>query len=509
MKNVIFNEDCNHFIYTREHAGKPVTKQDAIDFVMQYKDTGIDRIMFDVGAPTPWYKAKGVRNITEVYPEFRARGGKQIPYVDALIDFYKREGTDVQAVFFESARKAGLKPFISFRMSDVHEGFCADSFLWSDFYRENRMRYNTVPHRIPAAYMEYCLNYDFEEVRAHMLFLIKDALDTFDADGLELDFLREAYLFGYGKEHEGLEIMNAMMREIHAAVKAAEKKWGHEMELSVRLPASPEKALRLGFDYFTWIDEGLIDRIAISSRWATTDTAMPVDLWHKILKGKNVKLAAGLEILLRPHSEEQPTTHSYETAVGTALGFLSGGADEIYLFNFFDHYEGFSNFVYFGKDADLYRHFLTIAGNKEALLKENRRHVVSYNDMPATGIHESTPLPIKLSCDRNGTTPFHSTTLYKRLRVVTGEIPKDKKVNVVLGLEKNTSYAREDLTVYLNQKPCKFVGTQEPKYPQNDKLDYLVFEAENDGCLPEVSVIELGFAHGESTLAWAEIEVFA
>jgi len=508
MKNVIFNEDCNHFLFTRDKGGcKNITKQEAIDFVIQYKDTGINEIMFDIGAPLPWYDCKKVRSMLKTYKDFLARGGEPVAYADALLAFYESQGCDVQTVFFRAAKEAGLHPYISLRMSDVHEGFHKDSFLWSDFYRENRMKMNTVPHRTPAAYMEYCLNYHFEEVRDHMYSILEEALETFDADGVELDFLREAYLFGYGREHEGIPIMNAFMRRIHNLVKQAETRWGHPLKISVRMPDTPEKALRLGFDFFDWVDAGLIDRIVISSRWATTDTGMPVDLWKRVLKGKNVRLAAGLEILLRAHETAKPQPHSYETAVGTAAAFLSQGADEIYLFNFFDHYNGVSNFIYFGKDAALYRHFLTIVGDYEALIREPRRHVVSYNDMPAVGVPRAGQLPVKLVCDRSVPGPFDSNILYSRLRVVTGKIPAGRSVKIILGFEKNTAYAIEDLTVYLNQKPCRYVGTQDAKLPAPDDLDYPVFEAENDGTLPDVSVIELGLAHGNTQLSWAEIEI--
>ncbi len=508
MKNVIFNEDCNHFLYTRQAGGlEKLSRKEIVDFVMQYKNTGVETFMFDIGAPLQWYATLRHRNVMEVYKDFRARGGKQIPYVDYLIEFYEREGTDVFSVMLQAAKEAGLRPFISLRMCDVHEGFMEDSFLWSDFYRAHRTTQNIVPHRTPAGYFDYCLNYHFEEVREHYLSILDEALETFDAEGVELDFLREAYLFGYGKEYEGTAVMNAFMRKIHARIKEAEKKWGHPLELSVRLPASPEMALRFGFDFFDWIDAGLIDRIAISSRWATTDTGMPVDLWHKLLKGKNVRLAAGLEILMRGQDTAPMMTHSYETAVGTAAGYLSQGADEIYLFNFFDHYNGFSNFIYFGKDAALYHRFLSIVGDYEAVVNEPRRHVLSYNDMTAVGVANRRPLPVALSCDRNEKGPFHSNILYNRFRIITGKIPEGRRVKVVLGFAKNTEYSVENLTVYLNQNPCTYVGTQEPKKPQPDDCDYLVFEAENDGSLPDVSVVELGFAHGKSSLGWVEIEV--
>ena len=42
-----------------------------------------------------------------------------------------------------------------------------------------------------------------QEVRDYYKALIVESLDRYDIDGLELDFMREPYLFSAGKETEG------------------------------------------------------------------------------------------------------------------------------------------------------------------------------------------------------------------------------------------------------------------------------------------------------------------
>ena len=71
----------------------------------------------------------------------------------------------------------------------------------------------------------------------------------------------------------------------------------------------------------------------------------------------------------------------------------------------------------------------------------------------------------------------------------------------------NTEYDVKDLTLYLNQIPCTYLGKVKADRPAPDGLDYLAFSVPNDGTLPDVSVIELGFAHGKTVLEWAEIAV--
>ena len=510
MGKIIFNEDPNHFIYTRTAAGiEEVTREDLVNFIMQYKDTQITDFMVCLNASLTWYNSKRTMSGIDKYKEWAAAGktddtetNNVIKCGKLLVDIYENKGIEMHRLWIETLRSIGIRPWISIRMNDIHETDAEDSFLFSDFYKKNRWM-NRASHRTPAGYYENGLDYMFGEVRDYYMTVIEEALDTFDADGIELDWMREIYSVGIGREYEGIAVINAFMREVYARVKDAEKKWGHPIKIGVRLPDTPEKCLRLGFDFFDWIDAGILDLIVVTPRWSSVDNNMPIDLWHRILAGKNVELAAGLEILIDAYNRRgrKYWNNTFETAIGSACAYLSLGADAIYLFNYMDGIvpqRDKDDSLY--SNPEIYHRFLTTAGDIEKAAAARRRHVVTYDDVYATGDSNTKQLPVALSGSREHTTAFSA------LRIPTGPVPAGRSVRVVLGFEKGP-FDIQDVVVYLNAKKCVLAGAAAPVNPQYPDMDYYVFDAENDGAVPPVSVLEVGISDGQATIHWAEVDV--
>ena len=500
MAYLMYNEDCTHFIYTRAAGGaSPVTTAHVEEFIAKHENTGVTDFFVNVGSAVPFYPSKRFEGIykyafLEGLPEHSV-------YLKECRGFYEREGVSIPEAMLRALKKTKIRPWVSLRMNDVHECYFPESALWSDFFRAHKSEWNLVPHRKHTKYHEYELNYLVPE----------DMLDNFDSYGIELDFMREAYCIGVGREAEGVAVMNRFMRDVKALVKKAEARYGHPIKIGVRLPALPDKALRLGFDACLWAEEGLIDLLVATSRWHTSYNDIPLDLWRRLLRGTNVILAAGLERCLNayPGTGSPHTFQSYESAVGAACSNLSEGADAIYLYNFFDGYNGyFETESFFCNDDALRTRFLTLGGDYERLKNESRRHVVTYDDTVVPTMVEKAPLPLALEANRNASTPLESTAFYDRLRVPTGAIAKDKTVTLLLGFESEEGFALSDLEVYVNQRPCSFMGKQEPNTLLRPRVDHTyAFSVENDGTLPTVSVIEVGLAHGKASVVWAEIDV--
>lgn len=502
MGKIFFNEDPNHFVFSRKKAGyEKITMQDAREFILQYKDTQITDFFVCLGASGAWYDSVKIDNVVKQYDRWLAEGKTDenetnivVSSVRLVKDFIETYGTSLQAVFIDTLREIGIHPWISIRMNDIHEAGAEESILHSEFFRKNR-HLNRVSHRKPAGYYDYALDYLFPEVREYYLTVIEDALSHFDMYGIELDFMREIYSIGVGREYEGIAVINAFMRDVYALVKEAEKRLGHPIKIAVRLPDTPEKALRLGFDVFDWIDAGIIDHITVTPRWSSTDNHMPIDLWKKILRGTGVTLAAGQEILIDAYNRRgrKYLANTYETAIATACAHHFQGADAIYLFNYMDELDRQNSFSFCADDT--YRQFLCTAGDYDLCAAEKRRHVITYDDVSAIGVPTQKQLPKPLS---EGS--------YTALRIATGKIGAGRKVSVILGIEKDGCFA-EDMIVYLNAKPCRLIGERAPIAPQYSDICYFSFEAENDGNISPVSVIELGLEKGSMIVHWAEIAI--
>ncbi len=510
MAYLMYNEDTTHFLYTRSAGGaSPITMAHVEEFIRKHVNTGVTDFFINVGASTPFYPTKRFGSIYKIAEK------ENLPehslYLKNALAFYKREGISLPEAMLRCLKKTAVRPWVSLRMNDVHECYYPDSALWSDFWRAHRNEWNLVPHRKRVKYHEYELNYLVPEVYAFYLGLVEDMLDNFDGYGIELDFMREAYCIGVGREEEGIEVMNRFMRDVKVLVKKAEARYGHPIKIGVRLPAIPEKALRLGFDACLWAEEGLIDLLVATSRWHTSYNDIPLDLWRRLLRGTSVMLAAGIERCLnsRPGTGSPHTFQSYESAVGAACSNLFLGADAVYLYNFFDGYNGcFECESFFCNDDDLRARFLAIGGDYEALKGEPRRHVVTYDDTVVPTMAERSPLPLSLYANRDATTPLESGAFYDRLRVPTGEIGADKTVTVLLGFAEEEGFAFSDLEVYVNQRPCTLIGKIDPDTVLRPQVPHTyAFSLPNDGKIPPVSVIEIGLTHGKADVIWTEIDV--
>ena len=151
-------------------------------------------------------------------------------------------------------------------------------------------------------------------------------------------------------------------------------------------------------------------------------------------------------------------------------------------------------------NPEIYHRFLTTAGDIEKAAAARRRHVVTYDDVYATGASNTKQLPVALSGSREHTTAFSA------LRIPTGPVPAGRSVRVVLDFEKGP-FDIQDVVVYLNAKKCVLAGAAAPVNPQYPDMDYYVFDAENDGAVPPVSVLEVGISDGQATIHWAEVDV--
>ncbi|MBQ8498126.1 MAG: hypothetical protein IJ489_11830 [Clostridia bacterium] len=505
MGKIFFNEDPNHFIYSRKKAGyEHITMQDSRDFILQYQGTQITDFFVCLNASLVWYDAKKTDSIMSQYKRWLAEGKTGEDETNVVIssgmlavDFYETYGMSLQAVWLDTLREIGIHPWISIRMNDIHEASAEDSILFSDFFRKNRHK-NRASHRKPSGYYDYALDYLYPEVREHYLTVIGEALERFDMYGIELDFMREIYSIGIGREYEGIAVINAFMRDVYGLVKRAEARLGHPVKIAVRLPDTPEKALRLGFDFFDWIKAGIIDHITVTPRWSSSDNHMPIDLWKRILEGTGITLAAGQEMLIDAYNRRgrKYAYNTYETAIATACAHHFQGADAVYLFNYMDMPVPIDDrecSLY--ADKALYRKFLCTAGDYELCSAEKRRHVITYDDVSAIGVPMQKQLPKVLS-----------EGLFTALRIATGKIGADRKISVILGFE-GEAYRAEDITVYLNAKICRLIGERAPFAQQYPDMRYFCFEAENDGTVSPVSVIELGLSDGRTVLHWAEIEI--
>ncbi|HOW69784.1 MAG TPA: hypothetical protein PKY77_04210 [Phycisphaerae bacterium] len=292
-----------------------------------------------------------------------------------------KEGIDYPARVIARCRHNGMSPWISLRMNDCHNNDIPNHPFHGAFWRQNpQFRRQGV-----SGYFATCLDYAHQEVRDYFRSLIAESLDRYDIDGLELDFMREPYLFSAGKEEEGARILTTWMREVRKLTAEAAARRGHPVRLGVRVPSRPEVALGWGLDAVTWAREGLIELLVVTPRWATIEFDMPIQRWRQMLAGSQVTLAGGLEILYRPCPDGPAVQVTPEQAIGAAYSVLSRGADAVYLFNYFQKSTAWPHPTYLST--------LKAMNSLDALGGLPRCVGVTYRDITGPSEHYRPPLP--------------------------------------------------------------------------------------------------------------------
>ena len=247
-------------------------------------------------------------------------------------------GIDPYRIWIDRAREKGISPWISLRMNDVHfandpKRICRNEDFWYDHPEWHRKP--NQPRDGKSPWGDYGWDYSHPEVRAHMMALVREVLDRWDMDGLELDWMRFNRCLTPGKEREQAFVLTDFMREIRRETDAAAKRRGHPVKLGVRVPVTVDISESLGFDVVAWTKERLFDFISPSGEYSTPDYVR-ADLkdWLSLVRAGNpdALVVPGTDIHF---SNGRNNAFSGHLDVGLIRGWVlnNAGADGYYFFN--------------------------------------------------------------------------------------------------------------------------------------------------------------------------------
>jgi hypothetical protein len=388
LAGLLHNEDCTDFFY---NAVIPTGKAgEVIDcYVDVIADAGVTVLLCNVNARRTNYRSdvweafwdgydseKGETDpfLTPIAPDLRKAYAKLIGNMHEV----HRQGVDYPARVVERCRRRGMSPWISLRMNDVHENDNLDHPFHSVLWQESKLFRKGHP-----GYYARALDYKYAEVRDHYRALIVEVLQRYDVDGLELDFMREPYLFSKGEEPEGSKTLTRWLREIRELVDQASERRAHPVKLGVRVPSEPRTALGLGLDAPTWSKDRLVDLVVATPRWETMHFDIPLAEWKRLL-GNDVTLAGGLETRYCHYPGSPVEYRNAECAAGAAVAVLSQGADVVYLFNHFQN----------GWPQPGYARLLNAMSSLDKLQELPRRHAVTFRQVHVPGEAYRAPLPV-------------------------------------------------------------------------------------------------------------------
>lgn len=174
------------------------------------------------------------------------------------------------------------------------------------------------------------------EVREYYKSFIREALERYDVDGIELDWMRTFRLFKPGMESQGIEIINNFMKEIRSIVDRNAKERGHSIQIAAHVPVTPSIGKSFGLDGVAWVKNNSVDIIIPSNFFRPTNFDVPVELWiSEIGSNKSYMIAPGADaaFMCFKNKTTRFMLNSIETMRAFAISAYYRGAGSVYLFN--------------------------------------------------------------------------------------------------------------------------------------------------------------------------------
>ncbi len=468
VQGIIMNQDADSLI-----GAVPATVEDIKRFAYGYAGSHVTDFMMCVNNINStfqtdledWtdlvdkYYQKEENGIAVDYTTNSSASGAYNHYV---VNAESLGGRDYFDILCEAFTEVGIRPWISFRINDLHGTGDKTSVLLSDYFHENPQYRRVLEERrsyaapsMGTSYYFRALDFTYEAVRDRFLAYIEEALSRYDCYGIEIDYMREIWLWHPGGEYNGLELLNDFMRKVQAITDKYSLKRGKDIKVCVRVPSHLETGYDFGLDTLTWAAEGLIDMIIPTGRYGTTDTDTPVTLWKSLMQPYRVTVAPCIEIRLQKPGGKFYMNQTLETYNGIAASFFSQGADKIAIYN---QYTGFSTYIrdvhkvstYDDMLAGTYRHWVinSTIGSYEKLMTLDRRLVLTYNDVyNVWKLSTNAQLPKTVAAGETAA-----------VRFPIGDVPLDATATVKFSVTAPNDTALP--TVYINSQPATFVGIE-------------------------------------------------
>ena len=240
----------------------------------------------------------------------------------------KERGIDLMHLLVERAHEQGMKFIASYRQTHSVAPDDVDNYFNWQF---------KIDHP------EWCLkgkgahgfNFIHPEVRAERFALAEEAVNDYDVDGIEYDYMRWCHMFKPGEGKKNAHLLTDFTRRTRKLLDETAKRRGIDrLEFGVRVPQSIKECDYLGFDLATWIKEGLVDYI-VPSDFFHSDTNMKTEDFVKLAEGTNCKIYPAIHNRI---SMDGPNEHyrlmTLANFRAAAQNFYGFGADGISPYNY-------------------------------------------------------------------------------------------------------------------------------------------------------------------------------
>ncbi|MEE4310547.1 MAG: hypothetical protein V2J62_01645 [candidate division KSB1 bacterium] len=203
---------------------------------------------------------------------------------DALMS----RGYDPYGIVVDTLRNHGITVMANVRMNDHHGRL----IYWTQWEREHvhwSLAEDSGARDWKSIGALRHMDYAIEGVREYRFSILREIVNRFNVDGLQLDFGRTAPFVSDPKRENGV-LMTTYLRDIRKLLDETARERGlKKMLLGVIVPWDFEFCLAEGLAITKWVAEGLVDYIA-PGEWYYADWNIPLKKWRDVTSGTACKL---------------------------------------------------------------------------------------------------------------------------------------------------------------------------------------------------------------------------
>ena len=257
------------------------------------------------------------------------------PYPSRILpvnDEYQRwcqQGLDPMPICVDKTRERGIEAFCSFRLNESGAGGSGtgNPEHWGVWPAIKQHPHWGQPSPIwPAPFQHF--NFAVEEVRQHKLAIIREVMENYDFDGLELDWRCGYGCLPFHHKWEHRDHLTAFVRSVRQLLLELSQQRGRPLLLAARVPENIEGCHWDGLHVERWIQDDLVDLLALGCKSFEVD----LDAFRCLTRDTHIQLYPSMDDHHRAGGYEQPSIELYR---GVASSFLQQGADGIYAFNWY------------------------------------------------------------------------------------------------------------------------------------------------------------------------------
>ena len=258
---LIYYNDAHHFNAKRIEPPASIHQlQWPVDEVV---GTGVDLLVLGLGYADVYFHNSKVGRVVGQMKEVWAN------YIDwrimRMVEEAQKLGTDQVQEVIKRGHKMGLTVFPSLKLQ-------ASSPPENERCGLLKLNHGAEVCIGEEGRAEWCYDFAHELVRQDKLAVLREILEDYNADGIELDFMFDSYYFRQAEIEKNTPLMSRFVAEIREMANEIGDQQGREIPIMARVDLDRAKNLSMGLDVETWIKEGSINYVVGQDPCVLTDT---------------------------------------------------------------------------------------------------------------------------------------------------------------------------------------------------------------------------------------------